>query len=157
MTGHAGSLELLTDHLDNIDDWDTYIAAFQGLRFITGMDFIPQFDPDEAEPEEVTEYKNIWSQWLEKNQSNFSERFKWRRGEKVSPEVLYKDLNWIGNPCRDMSYLEMVLRYNCPENFQFDNFYEVQYSQLKSLRNWINKKNTMFQPGLLYYKGNPVK
>ncbi len=156
MTGHAGSLDLLTDQLANIDDWDTYTAAFQGLRFITGMDFIPQFDPDEAEPKEITEYKTIWSKWLDKNQNNFSEGFKWRRGEKVSPDVLYKDLNWIGNPCRDMTYFEMVLRYDCPEIFQYDHFYEVQYSQLKNLKNWANKKSTMFQPGLLYYKGKPV-
>jgi uncharacterized protein (TIGR02270 family) len=156
MTGHAGSLDLLADQLDNIDDWDTYTAAFQGLRFITGMDFMPQFDPDEAEPEEITEYKRLWVEWLERNQNNFSEGFKWRRGEKVSPEVLYKDLNWTGNPCRNMSYLETVLRYDCPENFQSDHFYEVQYNQLKNLRNWINKKNTTFQAGLLYYKGKPV-
>lgn len=156
MTGHAGTLDLLTDHLDNIDDWDTYTAAFQGLRFITGMDFIPQFDPDDAKPEEVAEYKTIWSQWLEKNKNKFSEGLKWRRGEKITLEVLHKDLNWIGNPCRDMSYLEMVLRYDCPEDFQYDHFYGVQKRQIENLGNWVNQNGNMFQPGKLYFKGKPV-
>ena len=154
MTGHTGSFDLLTDHLKNIDDWDTYTAAFQALRFITGMDYIPKFDSDEAEPEEITEYKNLWEEWLDKNRNNFSEEFKWRRGEKVSPEVLYKDLNWTGNPCREFTYLEMVLRYGLTHNFQYDQFYDVQVRQLHNINQWIEQENNKYQSGAYYYHKN---
>ncbi len=156
MIGHAGSLNLLVNHLDNLDDWDSYTAAFQGLRFITGMDFIPQFDPDEAEHEEVTKYKNLWEERLDKNRNNFSEGFKWRRGEKLSPEVLYKDLNWIGNPCREFSYLEMVLRYGLVHNFQYDQFYDVQVRQFHNINQWIQQENNKYQPGAYYFHKNKL-
>ena len=156
MAGHAGSLELLVGELDRMDDWKNYTAAFQGLRFITGMDFIPEFDPDEPTPDEIMAYKTIWRDWLNKHQSNFSNGFKWRRGERLSPYILYKDLTWSGNPCRDMSYLEMVMRYDCSEGFHADHFFEVQQSRLKELENWATGKNTSYHPGLLYYKGKLV-
>jgi len=154
MAGFSDSLPLLISHLDMIDDWDVFTAAFQGLRFITGMDFLPQFDPDEAGPEEIHQYKKLWKEWWDGNRIKILDGVKWRRGEKVSPEVLFRDLNWKGNPCRDMTYMEMVIRYVCTERYQFDHFYEVQEGQMKNLKKWTSIKNTMFQPGLIYYKGN---
>jgi len=156
LCGNIVSMDFLIDHLDKIDDIETFTAAYQALRLITGVDYLPQFEPDEVVPEEILKYQLLWENWWEQNQSKFSGELKWRRGEKLSPLVLLKDLLWAGNPCRDWTYREMIIRYGCPLNFQYDQFYDVQVQQMRELKQWTDKANSKFKPGLAYYHGRPL-
>ena len=156
LCGNAESIDLLISHLDKIDDLEAFTAAYQGLRLMTGMDYLPQFDPDEVGPEEILKYQGLWKDWWNQNQNKFSREFKWRRGERLSPAVLHKDLLWPGNPCRDLTFVEMVIRYGCPVNFQYDQFYDVQAQQLQKLKRWADKENSKFKPGLSYYHSRPL-
>lgn len=156
LCGNVESMDMLIAHLDNIDNPETFAAAYQGLRLITGADYLPQFDPEEVTPKEILGYQDSWKDWWDQNRKNFPKEFKWRRGEKISPSVLYKDLLWTGNPCRNITYLEMVIRYNCPVDFQYDQFYTVQVQQLQRLRQWAEKEDSRLQHGLPYYHGKPL-
>ena len=71
LCGNIGSVNLLIAHLDKIDDIDAFTAAYQGLRLMTGMDHLPQFDPDEVGPEEVLKYQALWMSWWDQNHNNF--------------------------------------------------------------------------------------
>jgi uncharacterized protein (TIGR02270 family) len=156
MCGHPGTIDLLLDHLENIDDLDTYTAAYQGLRILSGADYLPEFDPDECEPDEILEYQRIWKNWWIDNGDTFRADAKWRRGEKISPLVLYKDLLWPGNPCRDMTYLEMVVRYGCTVSYQYDQLYDVQEQQLQKLHEWANRQNNKVHHGITYFHGRAL-
>ena len=141
LCGNINSISFLIDHLKAIDDPDVYTAAYQGLRLITGMDYLPQFDLDEADPERVLEYQGLWQSWWEQNSNKFSAEIKWRRGKRLSPKVLVQDLTWPGNPCRNYTYLEAVVRYGCPVNFQHDQLYAIQAQQLQKVMQWADKEN----------------
>jgi uncharacterized protein (TIGR02270 family) len=156
MCGHAGSVTFLIDHLGRIDDLDIYTAAYQGLRFLTGVDFIPQFDLDEAEQDDILEYQSFWKDWQNKNRQKLEAGFKWRRGDKISPTVLYKDLIRPGNPYRNMTYMELNMRYKCSVDFQYDQFFNIQTQQLQNVREWAKKENSRFQHGMPYYHGKKL-
>jgi uncharacterized protein (TIGR02270 family) len=151
--GNIDSVDVLISHLGNIDIPDVFMAAYQGLRSLTGMDYLPTFDFDEVQAEEVLKFQSQWSTWWSENRNRFPREFKWRRGEKISPVVLQKDLLRAGNSCRDLTYLEMVIRYGCPINFQHNQFYGVQTMQLQELGQWAELENDRFKPGLAYFHG----
>ncbi|TFG61465.1 MAG: hypothetical protein E4H29_00025 [Deltaproteobacteria bacterium] len=155
LCGNIEAVDLLIACLDRIDDPDEYIAAYQGLRMITGMDLIPQFDLSEAEPVEIQSFRDAWREWWERNRNRFSREEKWRGGERISPAVLHRDAMRSGNPCRDMVDLEMVVRYRCPERFRHDHFQEVQARQLQAVGQWAGRENGKFQPGLSYFHALP--
>jgi uncharacterized protein (TIGR02270 family) len=156
LCGNPNSVEVLIDYLGSIEDYDLFMAACQGLRLITGIDYIPQLDPDEVEQKQIIEYQNFWRNWWHNNRSNFASNLKWRRGQMLSPAVLYNELLRPGNPCRHMTYLEMVIRYGCTVDFQYDQAYDIQVRQLHGLHGWAKQQNNLFNQGVSYYNGKPL-
>lgn len=156
LCGNPNSVDVLIDYLGSVDDYDLFTAAYQGLRLITGIDYLPQFDPDEVEPNQIIEYQNLWKNWWNSNQNNFVSNLKWRRGQMISPTGLYNELLRSGNPCRHMTYLEMVIRYRCTVDFQFDQTYDIQVKQLHGLNGWVKQQNNLFKQGISYYNGKQL-
>lgn len=156
LCGYSNAVDRLIEHLDKTENLEIYMAAYQGLRLLTGMDFLPEFDPDDAEPEEIIEYHNLWKKWWIENRNEFSNDIKWRRGEKLSPMSLYKDLIWSGNPCRDFTYLEMVIRYGLTIDFQYAQLYEIQSRQTEKIREWAQTEDNKYQAGACYYNKNKI-
>lgn len=156
LCGYSGAVDRMIKYLDQTDDIETYMAAYQGLRQITGKDFLPEFDPDDAGPEEIADYQNIWKKWWTENRDKFSDDYKWRRGEKLSPMSLCQDLLWPGNSCRDLTYLEMVIRYGLTIDFQYDQLYEVQSHQIEKIRQWAQTEDKKYQAGACYYNKNKI-
>ena len=156
LCGNPDAVDLLIPRLAGIDEREQYEAACQGLRMITGMDFHPSFDLDEAGDEEVKGYQGLWVEWWGRNQRAFSKESKWRRGEEISPSVLHRDLLRPGNTCRDMTHLEMLLRYGCPVGFRHDGSFGVQIRKLDEIRSWAIGENGKYRPGKPYFHGKPL-
>ncbi len=157
LCGNVEYCEFLIQRLESLENLERFACSYQALRLISGKDFLPQFDPDEAKPEEILRYRNFWKEWWDQNRDQLSGKFKWRRGEKISPAALHKDLLWRGHPCRDLACVELTVRYGCPVTIQHDQFYEVQARQLCQAGLWTEKENGHFVPGQSYYFGRPLR
>jgi uncharacterized protein (TIGR02270 family) len=149
--GTADSFEVLLQRLG--EKPESFETACQGLRMLSGMEYRPQFDPDEAMPEDISCFRKVWLDWWAQNRDAFNDSDKWRRGERISPGALYKDLLWRGHPSRNLAWLETIVRYKCPVPVQSDRSFEVQSRYLRHLGKWVESEGARFKPGAAYFHG----
>jgi HEAT repeat protein len=157
--GVCGSPEGIADLIEFVgrpEDAAAFAAAHQALRTLSGLDALPGFDRDQATPERVQAYQELWRGWWNEARAGFAPDLRWRRGAPLWPPVLAEDLTRAGNPRRDLSYLELQLRYACPVPFDPWGPYAAQAAQLTQIRDWAARAGASFEPGRTYVYGNPA-
>jgi uncharacterized protein (TIGR02270 family) len=154
LAGHEQAVPILLRALEAPRDEESFTAAYQALRTLTGRDLLPEFDLDEATPEEMQAYRKQWEEVCRKQ--SFRSQSKWRRGAPLDPQVLFSDLTRAGNPHRDLTDLEMRVRYGCRLPFRPDADVETQRRQLEKIGQWAEKAGDKFRPGALYLDGREI-
>lgn len=155
--GHPGVVEDLIDYLGRPENGPAFTAAYQALRTISGLDALPRYDLDEPGADDVRAYQDVWKGWWHEHGERLSPDRKWRRGVPLSPLCLAEDLVRTGNTRRDLTYLELRLRYACPIGFDPDGPFIEQAAQLAQIREWAARADPSFEPGRLYVYGNPAR
>jgi uncharacterized protein (TIGR02270 family) len=154
--GSPEGVEDLVDSLGRPREGAVFTAAYQALRTLSGLDALPEFDPDEAEDVDVRAYQDRWRAWWDEQRGRMSPDLRWRRGVALSPAVLADDLVRAGNPRRDLSYLELQWRYACSLPFDPRGAHATQARQLAQIRDWAARASASFEPGRPYVYGNPA-
>ena len=113
-----------------------YLAAIEALRRISGKEWFPGFDIEEAQNGEIVRFQALWRNWHAETGTKLQSDIKYRLGLPESPAVLLADLRRKGNPNRDLTFLELQFRYGCPVDFQHDARYSIQVTQLKKIEDW---------------------
>ena len=134
----------------------TFSAAYQALRTLSGADWLPEFDPDEADESEIDAYRRLWEDWWNGQGSVLAPDQKFRRGAPITPMGLIADLERVGNPRRDLTQLELAHRYGCPVPLDWGASHAAQLRQRSEIRGWAEVAQPRFEPGRLYRNGQPA-
>ena len=124
-----------------------YKAACRALHTLTGKNHWPNFDLEEPPTGAVARFQELWRHWYREEGGKYSSGEKCRLGRPLSPAVLFADLSRPGNPHRDLSFLEMKLRYRCPVDLHHDARYAIQAMQFNQIKSWVERAERENQTG----------
>jgi hypothetical protein len=156
--GRAGSVSVMDDLLNAIGRPDPsatkrFAAAWNALGTLSGRHRPPQFDLEDDGPEPARAYADEWSQWWSSARPKMSQTQKHRCGRPMSPGALVADLRRPGNTARDLTVLELQIRYRCPATIQPYARHAVQSAQLDALDTWALESDAKFPPGAACFAG----
>ena len=156
MVGNVEAVEHMMKFLKAPQEEEAFMAAVQGLRTLSGQDFLPEFDLEEPGEGEAEAYLEQWNEWWRTSQSEFKPSVRWRRGAPMSPRVLVADLLRVGTPHREWNYLELRMRYGCPLPLQPRQKYATVMRQLGAIKAWAEQEDEKFQAGRPYLLAAPI-
>jgi len=137
--GLLGSPQVIGHLISQLSDpsqRQVYLAAVIALRCISGQEWFPDFDTEEAQPADVVRFQETWRAWSSQSGGRLQPNTRYRLGLPLSPAALVADLGRKGNPHRDLSFLELKYRYGCSVDFQHNARYSIQVTQLKKIEDW---------------------
>ena len=132
-----------------------FAMAWKALGTFSGIHRPPGFDAEEPDPESdlPRKYESDWRSWWDVSRGTMAPNNKHRCGRPLSPTALYEDLIRTGNTRRDLSFLELQVRYRCPLPFVSEARHADQAAQLDAIRTWATENDSKFPPGAPLFAG----
>jgi hypothetical protein len=159
--GRSGAVSACDDLLGVVSTADpaagkTFAAAWHALGTLSGRHLPPPFDLEDDGPEPAHAYADLWRRWWDAARTKMSPALKHRCGRPLSPGALVADLKRPGNTARDLSYLELQVRYRCSLPFEPDSRHATQARQLSALESWSAEADSKHPPGASFFAGKKL-
>lgn len=132
------------------------LFADELLAFKEGK--VPQRSDGKPYGEEIEELsldQQHWLSWWQENYTRFVSGKRYRLGRMISPVSLVQSLAhpYLNASMRNVSYHELVIRYNANGHFLVSDFVNVQQQSLRSLYQWAEQVESQYSPGDWYFSG----